>query len=312
MALAATRYDQLVRNVWAPQLESVVFHNDALLGGNLFPVVDSPGGTTISHGYKYSISTNAGTFGADDPMVEPFTSSEIRAYFNKDFFQESIRVLRQDVANAERGGLEVGMSIVKDATETGVKNLLDIATTTMIADLEAQIDSSTAYSDASLSRTTYAALKSYEEATSTGLTLAHVEDLVEALMTHVTYGQQVRNISDLLWLVPRNQLTNWSRLMTGGSNFEFTASSQNMAPIDAGRVFRTQRFEGIDIVPIPDMTSTVLLCVHKPDIKIYRNQPLVVESKEEKAFSWLWHLVCGYNIVCKCPGNSAKLSAKTA
>lgn len=169
MAMAGNTYSTLVREVWTPQLETTVFHNNWLFDGSVFPVVDAPGGTTISTGYEYAVTTNTGTFNHDDPMVEPFTSSHVRAYFNKDFFQESARVFKQYLDMMGNGGSQVVLDAVQHSLEIATKNLLDIATTTMIADLEAQIDSSTAYSDASLSRTTYATLKSYEETTSTAL-----------------------------------------------------------------------------------------------------------------------------------------------
>jgi hypothetical protein len=288
-----------------------VFLNNWMFDESTFPVVDSLGGTTISTGYEYSITSNTGTFNHDDPLVEPFASSQVRAYFNKDYFQEAARVFKQYLDNMRNQGTEVQIDAVRHEIETATKNLLDKVTTTMIADTEAQIDSSTAYSDGSLSRTTYATLKSYEETTATALTLAHLEDMVEAIMTHTTYGQQVRSEQDLLFMVPRNQATNISRLATGAQYFEFNASSQG-GPIDAGRVFRTKQFEGIDIVQVPDMTTTVLLCVHKPDIKIHRNRPLTIIDKPELADTMLWQLSCGYNAICHNPGNSGKLSAKTA
>jgi len=317
MATPGNTYSTLVREVWTPQLETTVFFNNWMFDGSMFPVVDAPGGTTISTGYEYLISSNAGTFNHDDPMVEPFTSSQIRAYFNKDFFQESARTFDQYVDMMANGGTEpANFAPIQKSLETATKNLLDKTTTTMIADLEAQIDSASTYSDALLSRTTYATLKSYEETSSTGLTIAHLEDMVEAIMTHTTYGQQVRSEQDLLFLFPRNQLTNLSRL-SGGQAYNadlwhMTTSTQNMGPADAGRVFRTKQFEGIPIQVVPDMTNTVILCVHRPDITIYRNRALRITPKSELADTQLAMLSCGYNAICKCPGNSGKLSAKTA
>ncbi len=316
MAMAGNTYSTLVREVWTPKLETTVFRNNWMLDGSTFPVVDSPGGTTISTGYEYAITSNTGTFNHDDPMVEPFASSQIRAYFNKDYFQESARLFGQYLDNMANGGTEPSFSAIQHELDSAAKNLLDIATTTMLADLEVQIDAGNTYSDAGLSRGTYATLLSYEEDTSTALTLAHLEDAVEALMTHTTYGQQVRSESDLLWLFPRNQVTNLSRLAGGQAYnadlFHMTTSTQDMGAMDAGRVFRTKQFEGIEMRIVPDQTTTTILLVHKPDITIYRNRPLTIKEKDEMADSLLWHLTCGYNAICKCPGNSAKLSDKTA
>lgn len=316
MTMPGVTYSTLVREVWTPELQTTVFYNNWMFDGSRFPVVRAPAGSTISSGYEYAITSNVGTYNYDDPMVDPFTSSQVKAYFNKDHFQESARsfnVYRDYLA----GGGETGdLSMERQAITTATKNLLDKVTTTMISDLESQIDSSDAYSDASLSRTTYATLKSYEEATSTALTLAHIEDMIEALMTHTTYGQGVRSETDLLLMVPRNQLTNLSRLVTGtaynSSFFQFMTSTQDMGPADAGRVMRTKAFEGVEIVSVPDMTTTVLLCVHKPDVAIYETRPLTITPKTEAADTELALLTCAYNCICKRPGNSGKLSDKTA
>jgi len=313
MAMAGNTFSTLLREVWTPELLTTVFQNSFMFDQSIFPVVQPPGGSTISTGYEYSISSNTGTYQFDDPMVEPFASSQVKAYFNKDHFQEAARVFNVYLDYNKNGGTEPAtFDAVRHSLKTAAENLVDKMSTTMIADLEAQVDSASAYSDASLSRTTYATLKSYEETTSTGLTLAHMEDLVEALMTHTTYGQNVRSTSDLVWFMPRNQLTNLSRLVTGASNFQFNAASDGQSSIDGGRVQRVATFEGIDIVSVPDMTTTVLLCLHKPDVKIYQTRGLTVVEKEEKADTMLWMLTAAYNAIVHRPGNSGKLSAKTA
>jgi SpoU rRNA methylase family enzyme len=312
MAMAGNTFSTLLREVWTPELQTTVFFNNWAFGGT-FPILTPPGGSTISTGYEYAVTSNVGTYNFDDPMVEPFTSSQIRAYFNKDPFQEAARVFGVYEDWHKNGGTETeNFESLRHSLEIGTKNLIDKATTTMIADLEAQIDSSTAYSDASLSRTTYATLKSYEEATSTALTLAHLEDAIEALMTHITYGQTIRSQDDLLILLPRNQLTNLSRLTQGASNFILSTDTQNGAAADAGRVFRTTRFEGIEIMVVPDMTTTVLLIVNKPDIKIYEQRPVTWKEKTEAADTTLLQGTGGWNMIAHNPGNHAKLSGKTA
>jgi len=119
-----------------------------------------------------------------------------------------------------------------------------------------------------------------------------------------------------LLMVPRNQLTNISRLVTGTgyqTNFmNFMTSTQDMGPADAGRVMRTKAFEGVGIVSVPDMTTTTILCVHKPDVKIYETRPLTITPKTEAADTELALLTASYNCICHSPGNSGKLSDKTA
>jgi hypothetical protein len=317
MAMSGETFSTLVREVWYPELKNTVWYNFWMFNQNYFQKLDSPGGSTLSAGYEYAVTTNVGTYNYDDAMVDPYNTGHVRAYFNKDPFQESARVFNVYLDYLKNGGSEVGaLDYARKTVEGGIRNLRDKATTTMILDLISQIDSSSAYSDASLSRTTYATLKSYEEDTSTALTMAHLEDAVEALMTHTTYGQTIQSESDLLWLFPRNQVTNLSRLVTGqaynASFFQMLTSTQDMGPADAGRVMRTKAFEGIEIAVVPDMTTTVILLVHKPDVKVYETRPLTIVEKSEKADTQLWHLTGSWNAIAERPGNHAKLSGKTA
>ena len=316
MTMAGNTFSTLLREVWTPELQTTVFNNHWMFDGSNFPVVQAPPGSTIPSGYEYLLTSNAGTYNYDDPMVEPFTSSQIKAYFNKDAFQEAARTFNVYKDYLKGGGETGNFDLEKHSIKTATELLVDKAVTTMITDMEAQVDEAATYSDASLSRTTYATIKSYEEDTPTTLNLAHIEDMIEALMTHTTYGQNVRSEEDLLLLVPRNQLTNIARLSTGVAyntvNNFLSTSSQDMRPMDAGRMFRTKSFEGIDIVVVPDMTTTTLLCVHKPDCAIYETRPLTITPKVEAADTELALLTCSYNFICKRPGNSGKLSAKTA
>lgn len=312
MAVPGDTFDTLVRNVWAPELYREHFLNDWFFNGSRFEMKQALGGDTISTPYEYTVSSNVGTFQYDDPMVEPLQSSQVRAYFNKQSFQEAARVFKTKLNYRQNGGYQVAFEAIQHELDLAMKTLRDKIVTTLIGQLEAQIDSTTAYSDASLSRTTYAALKSYEEATATALTLTHLEDLVEALMTHTTYGVNVSSESELLFLFPRNQLTNLSRLTGGGQYNESVIALQDGSPADAGRVFRTKSFEGIEIASVPDMTTTVILCVHKPNIVLHQTEPFEVEEKSEAAHTRLWKLTDGWNIEAKRPNNHAKLSGKTA
>jgi hypothetical protein len=312
MALSGQTFSTIKREVWTPELQNAIWYNNFMFDQSLFEIVTPPPGDTIATGYEYSVSTNTGTYTYDQAMVDPYSTSQIKAYFNKDSYQESTRSFNMHIENRQ-GVYETGvLDVERKNLEGGVKNLRDLATTTMISDLEGQIDSSTAYSDASLSRTTYATLKSYEESTSTALTLAHLEDLIENLEARATYGLGVESTSDLVFLMPRNQLTNLARLALGTAALTATDKVGVAGAIDAGRVFRTKQFEGIDIVVVPEMTTTVILCCHKPDIKIFENRKLKITEKSEAADTNLNLITAGYNIVCMNPNNSAKLSAKTA
>ena len=164
MAVAGVTYDTLKREVWRPELQNAVFDNFWFFNQSVFAIKKPENGDRISTGYETSISSNAGTYDYDDAMVEAYTSTQVKAYFTKDQFQETSRAFNALLRRRGEGGYEVaGLAARRRIIERAAKNLRDKAVTTMLTDLESQVDSSSAYSDASLSRTTYATLKSYEE-----------------------------------------------------------------------------------------------------------------------------------------------------
>lgn len=312
MATPGDNFSTLVREVWQTQLQNTTFTNNWLFNQTLFETVQAPYSTTISHGYLYSVSTNATTYNYDDTMPDPDTSSQVRAYFNKDNYQSSVRTFNVYNTYLTNGGSEVeGGSLDADmkALEVGSANLRDLITTTALADIEAQIDSAGNYSDASLSRSTYN-FASYEEATSTALTLAHMEDALEALEnTSYGPGEMPMRREDLVWLVPRNQLTNVSRLVSGASNFPINYEPMGMK--DPTRTVNLS-LETVPIIGVPDMTTTSLLLVHKPTTKLFMGRPLELKPKTELADTNIWLLTATANLIATNPRACAKLSNKTA
>ena len=147
--------------------------------------------------------------------------------------------------------------------------------------------------------------------TSTGLTLAHIEDAIEALETRTTYGLGVESYKDLVILMARNQVTNLARLALGTAALTLTSGIPE-GPIDAGRVFRTKQFEGVDLIAVPDMTTTTIMILHKPDVTVYLDSPLNITPKTENADTDLNLLTMDVNVVAENPNNHAVLTLKTA
>ena len=312
MTIAGVTYDTLKREVWRPELQNAIFDNFWFFDQSVFKKVSPQDGDTIATGYETSVSTNAGTYDYDDAMVEAYTSTQVKAYFTKDSFQETARAFNQLLRKRGEGGYEVkGLNARKRIIERAARNLKDRVMTTMLTDAESQVSSSSAYSDASLSRTTYATLRSYQEDTTTDLTLGHLEDAIEALETHTTYGLGVQSYQDLVILAPRNQITNLARLALGTAALTLTNQIPD-GPIDAGRVFRTKVFEGIDVIPVADMTTTTIMILHKPDVTVYMGSDLTITPKDEPADTELNLLTMDCNVVIENPNNHAILTSKTA
>ncbi len=315
MAASGDTFSTLLREVWTPELIQTLFWNTFPFDGTFGPMVTPPGGDSIDTGYLYSVSTNAAAYDYDDVMPTADNSSQIRAAFTKTWYQGAAQTYGQYRDMQQNGGTYVGIDQDRMAIELATKNLVDVAAVALLGELETQLDAANTYSDTALTRATYD-MVTYEEDTSTALTMAHLEDMIEAL-ENVTYmAGGARSRKEYMILMPRNQLTNLSRLTGGGAyntlEWHMNTNIQDMSPVDAGRTFRLAAFEGIDLVVVPDQTSTTLLMVHKPSVKIFENRALTIKEKDVQADSTLWHLTCGYNLVAANPKIHGKLSDKTA
>ncbi len=276
-------------------------------------VTGGPGGPSINELYDYSVSSNAEVYVRGAPMPDPDTLNSVRAYFTKDHFQATGKVYGDVQAQAAgANGLNVPINMQTKAIDAVLKNLVDLMSTTFITDLGAQVDSSTALGDSSLTRSTYS-LQSYESAVSGVLTLSALEDMIEALQD-TTYGvPSPAKAEDLVLLMPRNQFTNLARLQGGATNFSARWDMADKgAKVDAGRMFRQESFEGVDIHVVHDLTTTEIYCVRKDALKIYLHDPITVVPKDVAEYADAWLATAGANLVVDNVRQAGKLTGVTA
>lgn len=307
--MANETFATILRDVYTPKLINTVFKDTTLLDGSIVPIVTPEAGGTISTGYTYAQTSNGGSYAYDAAAPDSDSSSQVKASFNKDPYQSLMRTFNvyRDW-HAGGAGNETNTHYVMEAMAGGVRNHRDLVNTALIADLEAQIDAANTYSDTALVRATYD-MVSYEEDTSTALTLAQMEDLMEALDAGTSYGRTTPD--QAAWFMPRNQITNYGRLGASASSstpLVFNTSDTN----DPGVITKAGSFEGVPIYHIPGMTSTTILYVNLERVKIYETRGLTITPKSELADTELFHITSSYNIVADSPKFHGKLSAKTA
>ena len=318
MALTGDQYASVyLREEYIPAAQTTIFWNTAFLAPDSpFEIVQPnacPAGPSINQVYEYSTSTNSEAYVKGAQAPDPDTTSDVRAYFTKDFWHGSGKVYGSEVAQTvgAGGGLNVAINMAERSIDRSLKNMLDTASATFLTDLAAQVDSTTALGDGSLSRSTYS-LASLETAHSAVLTAAVLEDTIENLQ-NTTYGvPDVPNEADLVWLMPRNQKTNTSRLNGGDTNYSMQWSAQSPEAIDGSRMHRTRSYGDVDIWVCPDMTTTEIYCVRKDACKIYMHAPVETEPKDVAEWAEFWYSHCGLNLVITNVRCAAKLTGVTA
>lgn len=306
-------------------IRSVIYNNNFFFeeGSSLLTDVENQRGTAFEFPIEYSHTSNGGTFNYDDPMPESDKTSGVLATFNKDQWQKAVRTYN----TLKAYNVGEGQTIDQTALGTALGNDRELNMTlaamrativsTFISDLESQIDSSGTYSDSSLTRSTYG-LASYEDTTGGALTLALLDDCIEAL-TGTSYGGA--NEGDLVWLMPTNQRTNLSRLESANigsevsaSNLSMVTNAQDPSPMDAGRIARTKTYNQIPIVVVPGMTTTNIILARKGTLRRCVWRPLEIDDKTPgvMADQKLLHVKFGANVFCDMPSWNGKISGLTA
>ena len=303
---------ELMREVWQPTAVANILRKSSLMSSGVFSMrgeTDAEGGSTLSWAIEYGQTDNSGTHAKGDVFPVAGDVDSVRAYQNKDQFSSTAKVdkIQKQRMQVNRGGQQINLpDLMTKAIADEAAKLGQTVDAQLIADLEAMIDSAGNFSDAALDRSTYS-LASYEATTVGALALADLEDAVEAL-EGPSYGPNVGSRDELVWLMPRNQFTNLSRLAMGSQYFEFGASQESAGPADAGRTRKLASFEGIDIVVVNGMTTTNILLCHKPSIEIVEHLSLDLQPLPQYEYAEAMGLIWGANTLVLSPRDCAKLS----
>ncbi len=304
MALLGDDYQIYLKDGYIPQAVNTFFRNQWWFQQPFFEITNAPGGDTINEIIEYSTTDNSEAYVRGAPDPEPDKLNTVRAYFDKDYWQGAGKNYGVDKANAANSGTEINVAMDKKSIDNSLINLSAKVNAAMLTSLAAQVDATTAFSDASLSRATYS-LASLETAVSGVLTLAVMEDMLETLQ-NTTYG--ILDSSDAVWLMPRNQLTNLSRLTLA----EAQQGIMMTESIDGGRVMKTHSFEGIPIGVVPGMTSTEIYLMKRSTTKLFMNMAVETTPKDVHEWADYWVSRTGANLVVADPRRCGKNTGVTA
>ncbi|MHC4575110.1 MAG: hypothetical protein ACYS76_13425 [Planctomycetota bacterium] len=247
-----------------------------------------------------------------DAFPDPDDMASVNAYQTKDYVQatsQTFDILANQVETNFDGKTTEGFtSYEAKSIDNAAQNLLENLSGRYVTDLIAAVDSGGTFSDAALTRSTYG-LASYESAVGGALTVAELEDMIEALMTD-TYGAASED--ELFLLMSPNQWTNLSRLTSGVSNQGFDASSDSNNPIDGGRRHRNRFFDSLPVIVDNAMSTTDILCLRRGTVFVLDHQAMGIKDIPVAAQQDRKGLFKGSNLVVTNPTWNGKLSTVTA
>lgn len=287
----------LIWEVYGGPLTETVYRNGEFLP--LFGTpVDSGGGTKRQWPIHYGGNSSVEVFTESTQSPLPDSQDYTTAYVSYKHFRAMVQItgiardaMRSNIAN----GIDLEMMLV-------AKDLLDLVNTTWMdstSGLLAAVDSTTAYGGKTRGSI------SYFEALETAVNgIVGFDDLINFLET--LRDADIAASTNLL-LLPWSQYTRLYGI-TG------QPAIKNTTPVDAAQGYFQQTFAGLQVQPLRDLTSTVILGLDTSpgNFEVIEHRPLTVHDQGRSGDSDVFQISTSLNWVCYNPMKQGKLTGCTA
>lgn len=297
-------YNEIVQREIVPGLIDTVIYDKLEPLVKWFQVVDPIKGDRITNRYRLGHTSNAAFYDKSDVDVAPATQVLKKPYWDKIQAQGYISVHNIDISNDAPGDNTIDM--IKDQISLEVAAIADLHQAAFFTRIKNDVDStSVAYSDASLSRSTYPLLASYEEATDATITLAYMRTMMQT----VTLNKGV-NLSDYVGCQEGSVYYTFKPLAAALHTLNMV--TMRGVPQDMGYP-DVANFEGLDLAPPSDftnMTTGDVFMLRRQDVKITPTMPLRIEAKQSGADTIDFGIYMGSHIRVDNPYLQGKMTDK--
>ena len=297
-------YSQLVQEVVQPGIMETVF-NKKIEDLKVLMTADQGiyGGASITRPIRTSVSSNAAAYTKSDvdPVAGTFVGTE--ATWTKLYYHTTAEVSGIDISQAQGGGQTSIANLIQDAVAIETEAMWEVIFDAFLAQLLADIDSSgTAYSDASLNRSTYATLASTENTTDTPITLA----LLQAHSNSVRLNKKCGPKSGYTWMMETAVYERFEPLAGIQLTHNIDAGAQGIA---AGQG-QINTWNGERVVSPTGMTTGSIYYARQQDMKYKIHRPLTVEQVPSERDSAKFVVRVGINNWVENPGFCGKMLSK--
>ena len=270
--MGITNYQQLLEEVITPKITDTVFNKNYEQFESIFTkdTVQS-GGEQIIDTIETSVDSTARNFDRND--VDPNGGSFVTAQgkWDKLYQDVAFEIHNIDIIEAQNGGATTVSSLFENAAARKMRDLSQLWWTNLMATLKADIDDTGAYSDASLSRSTYPTLASTVNDTDTAITLAIMRTMSNAVRLNKNTGGK----SMYTWILESQVYEKFEPLAAALHTWNVTGSAGT--PIDAGYQ-PIGNFEGSDVISPEGMTTGDGFFLRTQDVLVRNNRPLTMEQ----------------------------------
>lgn len=297
-------YLPLIEDVIIPQMAETVYAKDKGWLETVFTKDpnSSDGGSNIVRNIRTSVTSNVANYDRTDVDPDAGDFTTVQASWAKIYTHTAVEVHNIDLNEARNKGTNAVTSLLQDAFNVEYPQLSQKLYNNIYTQLKADVDSAAAYSDNSISRSTYPTLASYEEATNTQVTLA-----ILRTCKNTTVLNKLVNVKDYTWLMEQAVYNPFMPLAaaqhtwntTGVKGQDYAAGYQ---PVGS--------WEGNDVQVVPGMTTGDVFFVRPKDIYVREHRTLEVEQKESGRDSQKFVMRTGWNLWVDNPGFQAKMTDK--
>lgn len=246
---------------------------------------------------------NGGSFTRNDANPPSMTVTWAKPYWAKIYYHESAKVRVEDVKEAN-GNLVTIQNLFTDAAMRATRGLMNTHVFSGIcSQIKSDVDSSATYGSA----TRVTAWQSYEENTSTAITIAILRAMYKALYLKGNF-----NPADYLTIF---EPTVWS---TAWPLMDALVSKMRMNPtVRDGNAAGYQDVPALDLVPVMDlygMTTGDVFCLNRGDVQIQEHSPLELTYKEPSNMNeWANEIIARIGVNCwvRQPARQGKLTLKS-
>jgi len=296
-------YNEFIQRVLRAEIYDTVYKRKIAVLKALFPNESPVGGDRLTEKFEVARSSPAAAYTKADVNPSPASNTLVKPYWNKKFYHTACEIEGIDIANARNGGTD--LDLVRREITKEVESLMDVVFSAIFTQITADVDStSVAYSDASLSRSTYPTLASYEEATDTAITIALTRAMINATMLLKNCGPR----SGYVMLMEENVFNVFNPLAGALHTWTFNDVGQNDS-VDTG--YRPARsFEGVSVEVPSGMTTGDVFLLRRQDVRLTEHMPLEIEQVPSGRHSVMFVPRIGINCHVVHPGFQGKMTSK--
>jgi hypothetical protein len=299
----AVDYSNYIQDVVEPLIVDTVFNRGMEELYGLFVKGTPKGGDKITQKVRTAWTSNVDNYTTSD-STNPASSSQtlVTATWDKLYTHATVEIENIEINEARNGGAD--LDLVKDAILQETKALMNKIFVNCMTQIKADVDSTSAYSDAALDRSTYPTLASYEEDTDTPITV----DLWRGMVNGTTLLKNTGPLAGYVALVEQAVYNKFRPLAAALNSWNINDASAGASAVMGYQ--ELGNFEGANVVSPVGMTTGDVLLLRRQDVVILEHRPLEVEQVASGKDSVKFVLRAGVNAYVNNPGFQGKMTDK--